>query len=164
MGASVTKIIGGFIVVAVVLSVLVLIFTAQNDLHMQAVDACIAPSGERFIAANTTAEWDGENYLLSEGTAADRCAIAVPADGTAITATTVIYTPKGDPFVAGVAVEAAASGDLGTKVSWEEALPVVQERSSLNRLVISALPLVLVGYGAYSLVNWWRGRKEGMAA
>ena len=136
--------VAGAIILIVVATVLPTIFGAFGNLFLQTEDACVVGS-ERFQSVNAAKDWSGTTTpVLQDGTTTN-CKAGV---------LTVGYLPSGRPFTGTAGV--ILGGD------WETSLEIIDENSGINKLIITALPILAI-VGVFVLImGWYRGRSKSM--
>ncbi|MCE2464307.1 MAG: hypothetical protein J4F46_10475, partial [Dehalococcoidia bacterium] len=101
--------------------------------------------GDRFTYVNTEKDWSGTDIAVSSGSGT-ACA--------ATTTATTVYTPQGSSV--SVASNAITDG------TWTAQLEIIEKNSGINKLLISALPIISV-VGVFGVVfMWYRGRHGSM--
>lgn len=153
MRSGIVVAVVGAIVLVVMFAVLPTIFGAMGQTFQLTQDACVY-SNERFTSiiakgSHTTADaaWNASSASpipITAGTAG-------ACSGTAAAA--AHYTPQGQQFTL-----ATADTFPTSQFKWEATLPIVAENRGINRLIITALPILAVVGIFIPVMAWWRGR------
>lgn len=139
--------VAGAIILIVFATVLPTIFLAFGNLYLQTEDACVV-GAERFKSVNSVKDWSGTDTTVTQIGSTDECLGG--------TATGTRYLPSGRA----VKVNASPFDIEGGK--WETSLAIVDENSGINKLIITALPILAI-VGVFALIfTWYRGRGRSM--
>ena len=144
MESGIGKAVVGAIILIVVATVLPTIFGAFSDTYQLTEAGCVI-SGERFINVSSDQDWasSGTVTAVTKGaTTGDKSVCSISGSGT-------VYTPDGSSITAATAVSGS---------EWVETLSILEENSGINRLIITALPILSIVGVLGLLMVWWRGR------
>ncbi len=146
MNSGIGMAVVGAIVLIVLATILPTIFGAFGQTHLLTQAAC-EYNGERFAYVNSAKDWSGTDTAAEQTSGATTC--------TAGTGDAVVYLPSGASITPATGVIANST--------WMEPLSIVEENSGINKLIITALPVLAI-IGVFGLLlTWYRGGSRHMA-
>ena len=144
MESGIGRAVVGAIILIVVATVLPTIFGAFSDTYQLTEAGCVV-SGERFINVSSDQDWTSSGTVTAVTQKAGATTCTTVARGT-------VYTPDGRAITGGKPIASS---------EWVETLSILEENSGINKLIITALPILAIVGVLGILMVWWRGRGNG---